>query len=113
MNKILQNENTAPAGSAFARKMLNASMSTVEVVGENIVRKTYKRNQFPEPERWLKSYNQLRAWDYRYIKVHKVSNDCGYEARQDKGLSNLIYVHHNAMHKYYRLLSYKKFANEN
>jgi len=191
MNKILQNENTAPAGSDFARKMLNASMSTVEVVGENIVRKTYKRNQFPEPERWLKSYNQLRAWDYRYIKVHKVSNDyiemdyvdggihlidvlenntnhtvdekmkiitdfidilslsygyisqsnevflhtdlsltnvlvdsdnqlividpdaCGYEARQDKGLSNLIYVHHNAMHKYYRLLSYKKFANEN
>jgi len=191
MNKILQNENTAVGGSNFYRKIYNASMSTIEVIGENVVRKTYKRNQFPEPERWLKSYNQLRSWDHRYIKVHKVGNDyiemdyiddgvhfidvlenstdhtvdekmkiitdfidilslsygyisqsnevflhndlsltnvlvdsnnklividpdsCGYEARQDKGLSNLIYAYHTTMHKYYRLLSYKKFANEN
>lgn len=71
---ILQDKNTIAVGGYLDKLKKAASLSTVELIDNSYVRKTFHhRNNFTDE--WLQSYNDLRSWDQRYVKVYNVGSN--------------------------------------
>lgn len=71
---ILQDKNTAVPGSSYYKNIMHASTSIVEE-NNGVVTKTFDHDWFSPRENWLKSYNNLRKWDTRYVEVYEVGSN--------------------------------------